>query len=191
MGRGGGPTHEAILAQPQGTVHGQIKFTEQGEVLSHKYSNMETSIYELTMGLTGLMKASAHLVEDQSYDWEQVHEITTALASMSEKRYRELTEQTEGFLNYFYDVTPVNQLGQLNIGSRPSHRHSSGAIKRFDQGHSLGFWLGTSSTYVAGMVWGRICLGGMALSRSCTAWNVTDALSPMAFFFGLYSVTPK
>ncbi len=56
--RGGGPTHEAILAQPPNTLHGQIKFTEQGEVLSHKYSNAETANYELAMGITGLMKAS-------------------------------------------------------------------------------------------------------------------------------------
>ena len=62
MGRGGGPTHEAILSQPEGTVHGQIKFTEQGEVLSFKYSNHETAVYELTMGITGILKASANLV---------------------------------------------------------------------------------------------------------------------------------
>ena len=123
VGRGGGPTHEAILAQPEGTVHGQIKFTEQGEVLSHKYSNGETAIYELTMGVTGLMKASAHVIEGLSYDWHQGQDIMTALARISEQCYRELTEQTDGFFDYFYDVTPVSQIGQLNIGSRPSHRN--------------------------------------------------------------------
>ncbi len=123
VGRGGGPTHEAILAQPEGTVHGQIKFTEQGEVLSHKYSNIDTAIYELTMGITGLMKASAHVIEGLSYDRHQGQEILTELSRMSEQCYRELTEQTEGFFDYFYDVTPVSQIGQLNIGSRPSHRN--------------------------------------------------------------------
>ena len=63
IGRGGGPTHESILAQPEGTVHGQIKFTEQGEVLSNKYSNEETAVYELTMGISGLLKASRCLIE--------------------------------------------------------------------------------------------------------------------------------
>ena len=124
VGRGGGPTHEAILAQPEGTVHGQIKFTEQGEVLSHKYSNVKTAIYELTMGVTGLMKASAHVIEGLSYDWHQGEDILTALSGISEQCYRELTEQTEGFFDYFYDVTPVSQIGRLNIGSRPSHRNS-------------------------------------------------------------------
>ena len=123
VGRGGGPTHEAILAQPEGTVHGQIKFTEQGEVLSHKYSNVETAIYELTMGVTGLMKASAHVIEGPSYDWPKGQDIMTGIARISEKCYRKLTEQTEGFFDYFYDVTPVSQIGQLNIGSRPSHRN--------------------------------------------------------------------
>ncbi len=63
VGRGGGPTHEAILAQPPDTVRGQIKFTEQGEVLFYRYNNMETAIYELTMGVTGLLKASVSLVQ--------------------------------------------------------------------------------------------------------------------------------
>ncbi|MCL5669013.1 MAG: phosphoenolpyruvate carboxylase, partial [Gammaproteobacteria bacterium] len=58
IGRGGGPTHESILAQPQGTVQGQIKFTEQGEMVSYKYSNVETAVYELSVGVTGLLKAS-------------------------------------------------------------------------------------------------------------------------------------
>jgi phosphoenolpyruvate carboxylase len=123
VGRGGGPTHQAILAQPPGTVHGQIKFTEQGEVLSLKYANVETSIYELTMGITGLMKASAHVIEGVAYDWRQVHDIMTALATISERHYRDLTEHTEGLFDYFYDVTPVKQIGRLNIGSRPSHRN--------------------------------------------------------------------
>ncbi len=125
VGRGGGPTHEAILAQPQGTVHGQIKFTEQGEVLSLKYSNIETAVYELTMGITGLMKASAHVIEGVSYDWHQAHDIMTALTGLSEQHYRAFTEQTDGVLDYFYDVTPVQQIGRLNIGSRPPHRNSA------------------------------------------------------------------
>ena len=125
VGRGGGPTHEAILAQPEGTVHGQIKFTEQGEVLSNKYANVETSIYEITMGTTGLMKASKHVIEGVAYDWSQAHDTMTTLARISEEHYRELTEQTEGFFDYFYEVTPVKHIGQLNIGSRPSYRHST------------------------------------------------------------------
>lgn len=158
VGRGGGPTHQAILAQPEGTVHGQIKFTEQGEVLSLKYSNVETAVYELTMGVTGLMKASSHLIEGLAYDWNQAHDIMNMLASASEKSYRRLTEHTPGFMDYFYDVTPVRQIGRLNIGSRPSHRKPSDQSKNsvraipwvFGWGqvrHTLPGWYGLGAAF--------------------------------------------
>jgi phosphoenolpyruvate carboxylase len=122
IGRGGGPTHAAILAQPPGTVHGQIKFTEQGEVLFYKYNNMETAIYELTMGATGLLKASLNLVRPPAPDRKDFLGIMDEIAQVGERAYRELTERTDGFLDYFYEATPVNEIGLLNIGSRPSHR---------------------------------------------------------------------
>lgn len=122
IGRGGGPTHEAILAQPDGTVHGQIKFTEQGEVLSNKYSNLETATYELTMGVSGLLKASRCLISEPEQDNEEYLEVMHELADNGEQVYRELTDNTEGFLDYFYEATPVSEIGLLNIGSRPSHR---------------------------------------------------------------------
>jgi len=122
VGRGGGPTHDAIRAQPAGTLLGQIKFTEQGEVLSYKYSNRETAIYELTMGLTGVVSASTGLIREVKPDDEAFHANMRLLAERGEAAYRELTEQTPGFLDYFYQATPVSEIGMLNIGSRPSHR---------------------------------------------------------------------
>jgi phosphoenolpyruvate carboxylase len=122
IGRGGGPTHDAIKAQPAGTLLGQIKFTEQGEVLSYKYSNRETAIYELTMGLTGVIDASLGLIRETSPDDAAYHETMKVLASQGEAAYRALTEQTPGFLDYFYEATPVSEIGLMNIGSRPSHR---------------------------------------------------------------------
>ncbi|MCX7085666.1 MAG: phosphoenolpyruvate carboxylase [Methylococcales bacterium] len=122
VGRGGGPTHEAILAQPPDTVRGQIKFTEQGEVLFYRYNNMETAVYELTMGITGLMKASLSLVQSVQLDEPEYLTIMDELAHIGEQSYRELTERTHGFLDYFYEATPVSEIGHLNIGSRPSHR---------------------------------------------------------------------
>ncbi|HKJ08563.1 MAG TPA: phosphoenolpyruvate carboxylase, partial [Gammaproteobacteria bacterium] len=122
IGRGGGPTHESILAQPPGTVHGQIKFTEQGEVLSYKYSNAETAVYELTMGLTGLLKASRSIVQPAFPDRKDYLGIMDELARLGEEAYRDLTDRTGGFLDYFYEVAPVNEIALLNIGSRPSHR---------------------------------------------------------------------
>lgn len=122
IGRGGGPTHDAILAQPAGSVHGQIKFTEQGEVLSFKYANYETATYELGMGIAGLMKASWHPMTETERDESRFHEVMDGLAALGEESYRKLTEATPGFLDYFYEVCPVSEIGLMNIGSRPSHR---------------------------------------------------------------------
>lgn len=122
VGRGGGPTHEAIVAQPPNTVHGQIKFTEQGEVLAAKYSNLETAVYELGVGSTGLLKASAGLVLPRQPYSEAYHEAMQEIAITGEDSYRELTDRTPGLMDYFYEATPVQEIGQLNLGSRPSHR---------------------------------------------------------------------
>jgi phosphoenolpyruvate carboxylase len=122
VGRGGGPTHESILAQPPGTIRGQIKFTEQGEVLSYRYGNPETAVFELTQGLTGLLKKSLSLVRPPREERKDFLATLEEIAALGEAHYRRLTERTTGFLDYFYEATPVNEIGQLNIGSRPSHR---------------------------------------------------------------------
>lgn len=122
VGRGGGPTHDAILAQPPGTLAGDIKFTEQGEVLSAKYSNPETAVYELTMGLTGLMKGSCGIAFACGVDRADFMAVMEELARMGEAAYRDLTDNTPGFVDYFYEATPVSEIGHLNMGSRPSHR---------------------------------------------------------------------
>ena len=122
VGRGGGPTHEAILAQPHDTVQGQIKFTEQGEVLAAKYSNVETAAYELGVGTTGLLKASLGLLRKSPQTDNAFHQAMQAIAASGEQAYRELTDRTPGFMDYFYEATPVQEIALLNIGSRPSHR---------------------------------------------------------------------
>ncbi|MGE4500233.1 MAG: phosphoenolpyruvate carboxylase [Hydrogenovibrio sp.] len=129
VGRGGGPTHSSILSQPTGTVRGEIKFTEQGEVLSYKYSNAETAMYELSMGITGLMKASKCLVRKPQEDNPAHLEAMQKLAKEGEHAFRDLTDHTEGFFKFFYEATPVNEIGLLNIGSRPSHRKKGNLSK--------------------------------------------------------------
>ncbi len=129
VGRGGGPTHNAILSQPTGTVRGKIKFTEQGEVLSFKYGNVETAMYELSLGVTGLMKASKGLVKKQTPDKPEYLEAMQTLAKDGEASFRELTDDTKGFFDFFYGATPVNEIGLLNIGSRPSHRKKGNMSK--------------------------------------------------------------
>ncbi len=156
IGRGGGPTHESILSQPVGTVHGQIKFTEQGEVLSFKYSNVETAIYELTMGVTGLMKASTNIILKSQPDSQSYLKIMDNIAESGEQTYRNLTEQTPGFLDYFYEATPVSEIALLNIGSRPSHRkkgdRSKSSVRAISwvfgwaqSRHTLPAWFGIGS----------------------------------------------
>ena len=127
--RGGGPTHDAIMSQPPHTVLGQIKFTEQGEVLSHKYGNAETANYELAMGITGLMKASMLSQRQDEANYEKYHAAMQALSLLSEQSYRRLTDDTAGFFEYFYETTPVSEIGLMNIGSRPSHRRKGDLSK--------------------------------------------------------------
>ncbi|HHM04655.1 MAG TPA: phosphoenolpyruvate carboxylase [Gammaproteobacteria bacterium] len=129
IGRGGGPTYESILSQPEGTVLGQIKFTEQGEVLSYKYSNQETAVYELTMGVSGLMEASRAVIRPVAAPRKDYLGIMDQLAEAGEAAYRDLTDHTDGLLDYFYEATPVNEIGLLNIGSRPSHRKKQNRSK--------------------------------------------------------------
>ncbi|WP_243217096.1 phosphoenolpyruvate carboxylase [Methylobacter sp. S3L5C] len=162
VGRGGGPTHEAILAQPPDTVRGQIKFTEQGEVLFYRYNNMETAIYELTMGVTGLLKASVSLVQPVPHDRPEDLAVMDELARIGELGYRELTEGTPGFLDYFYEATPVSEIGGLNIGSRPSHRKKGDRSK--DSVRAIGWvfsWAQSRQTFPA---WYGI---GLSLSTWC------------------------
>lgn len=130
VGRGGGPTHDAIMAQPAGTVGGQIKFTEQGEMIFYKYNNMETAIYELTMGVTGLLKASLSLIRTPDEERRDYLGIMDELASLGEKAYRRLTEEEAGFLDYFAESTPLSEISLLNIGSRPSHRNQNDRSKQ-------------------------------------------------------------
>lgn len=129
VSRGGGPTHEAILAQPPSTVAGRIRFTEQGEVLSFKYSNVETAVYEVTLGITGLMKSTYHTLHAPIEYPESFISAMHTISKAGDQGFRDLTENTAGFMDFFYEVTPVNEIGLLNIGSRPSHRNKKDRSK--------------------------------------------------------------
>lgn len=122
VSRGGGSTHKAIAAQPAGTLMGQIKFTEQGEVLYAKYANPDTAVFELTMGITGALKASSSRFIEQPSQLEDYETLFARLADAGEAQYRELTDNTEGFYKFYSQATPVQEISLLNIGSRPAHR---------------------------------------------------------------------
>ena len=129
VGRGGGPTHNAILAQPDRTVRGTIKITEQGEVLSYKYGVPQSASYELELALSGLMKASKHLVVDSPTSSNNFERMMSEMSVIGEKKYRDLTDDKPGIMDYFYEATPVQELAELNIGSRPSHRKKTNRSK--------------------------------------------------------------
>ncbi len=122
VSRGGGSTHQAIAAQPAGTLNGQIKFTEQGEVLYAKYANPDTAVFELTMGITGALKASSSRFVEQPKQLDSYESLFAELADAGEQQYRELTDNTEGFYKFYSEATPVQEISLLNIGSRPAHR---------------------------------------------------------------------
>ncbi len=120
VARGGGNTvYEAIQSQPAGTISGSIKFTEQGEVLSYRYNDKGTALHELTMGMSGLIKAT---VKQADKPQDEFYTCMNALVSVGEEHYRKLTDNNTDLMKFFYESTPTQQIGLLNIGSRPSHR---------------------------------------------------------------------
>ncbi|HEY6634753.1 MAG TPA: phosphoenolpyruvate carboxylase, partial [Acidimicrobiia bacterium] len=123
IGRGGGPTHAAILAQPFGTVDGAIKITEQGEVISEKYGNPEIAARNLELMVASVLESSMlHRQSRRSKDTlDQWTETMDVFAREAYDAYRRLTNDPS-LVPYFLSSTPVEELGRMNIGSRPSRR---------------------------------------------------------------------
>ncbi|HBB34964.1 MAG TPA: phosphoenolpyruvate carboxylase [Cyanobacteria bacterium UBA8803] len=120
VGRGGGPAYEAILAQPGHSINGRIKITEQGEVLASKYSLPELALYHLETVTTAVIQAS--LLGSGFDNLEPWNEIIEELATRSRQHYRALIYEQPDFLDFFNEVTPIQEISQLQISSRPARR---------------------------------------------------------------------
>jgi phosphoenolpyruvate carboxylase len=123
VGRGGGPSYDAILAQPPGTVGGRIRITEQGEVISFKYSIPGLARRNLDTQLAAVLEASTEAeAREPKKEWTEALE---RLSVSSCKTYRELVFENEDFLSFFSEASPIEELSLVNIGSRPAKRVES------------------------------------------------------------------
>ena len=128
VGRGGGPSYEAILAQPGGAVNGQIRITEQGEIISSKYSNAEVGRNNLEILAAATLEASLLQPRHSAPRPEYLHAMEE-LSALAFKAYRNLVYETEGFTDYFWASTVLTEISTLNIGSRPASRKKTRAIE--------------------------------------------------------------
>ncbi len=120
VGRGGGPSYEAILAQPPGTVNGQIRLTEQGEVIASKYAHPEIGRRNLETLVAATLEAT--LLHPTKTPPKAFLDAAAQLSEASYKAYRALVYGTPGFTDYFFEATPIREIAELNIGSRPASR---------------------------------------------------------------------
>jgi phosphoenolpyruvate carboxylase len=127
VGRGGGPSYQAILAQPPGTVKGQIRLTEQGEVIASKYAHPEIGRRNLETLVAATLEAS--LLHPTKAAPKAFLEAAESLSRASMAAYRHLVYDTDGFTDYFFAATPIREIAELNIGSRPASRKASRAIE--------------------------------------------------------------
>ncbi|QJQ05590.1 phosphoenolpyruvate carboxylase [Undibacterium piscinae] len=128
VGRGGGPSFQAILAQPAGAVQGQIRLTEQGEVITAKYGNPEVGRRNLEVLAAATMEASL-LAHTEAPPRPEFLSAMEELSDHAFRAYRHLVYETEGFEQYFWESTVISEIAGLNIGSRPASRKKSTAIE--------------------------------------------------------------
>jgi phosphoenolpyruvate carboxylase len=127
VGRGGGPSFQAILAQPPGTVNGQIRLTEQGEVIASKYAHPEIGLRNLETLVAATLEAT--LLHPTKTAPKAFLDAADAISTASMAAYRKLVYETPGFTDYFFDATPIREIAELNIGSRPASRKATRAIE--------------------------------------------------------------
>jgi len=181
IGRGGGPTHQAILAQPFGTVDGRLKVTEQGEIISDKYGLPSLAHRNLELALSSVLEASLlHRESRQSRDvldrWTNTME---ALSKASYASYRDLVE-SPGLIDYFLAATPVEELAEMNIGSRPSRRPGGGA--GLDDLRAIPWVFGWTQSRQIVPGWYGVG-SGLETMRRDGRWDVVEEMFDQFLFF--------
>lgn len=159
VGRGGGPSYDAILAQPPGAVQGSLRITEQGEIIAAKYAEPVTAQRNLESLLAATIESSLLDVEGLGDDSADAYAVLDDLAARARDAYSELVHRTPGFVEYFTQSTPLSEIGELNIGSRPASRKQTTAISdlraipwvlSWSQSRvMLPGWYGTGSAFAA------------------------------------------
>ncbi|TDF67723.1 phosphoenolpyruvate carboxylase [Cupriavidus sp. L7L] len=122
VGRGGGPTYDAILSQPPGTVNGQIRLTEQGEIINSKFANAEIGRRNLETVVAATLEASLLPQQNAPRDLDMFEAVMQQLSDRAFTAYRDLVYETPGFKDYFFATTPITEIADLNLGSRPASR---------------------------------------------------------------------
>ena len=128
VGRGGGPSYDAILAQPPGAVQGSLRITEQGEIIAAKYAEPVVAERNLETLLAATIESSLLDVEGLGDESEQAYQNMDEVAALARAAYSKLVHETPGFVEYFTTSTPLSEIGALNIGSRPASRKQTEKI---------------------------------------------------------------
>ncbi len=129
VGRGGGPSYEAIRAQPPGAVDGVLRLTEQGEVIASKYADPELARRNLETLLAAVIESSLLPLTVPAAQLERFEAVMAEISALAFRAYRELVYETPGFERYFRLTTPISEIAELNIGSRPASRTASTRIE--------------------------------------------------------------
>ena len=123
VGRGGGPSYDAIISQPLGSVQDRIRLTEQGEIIAAKYGNSDAAYYNLEALFSAVIqRMNADKINIDIRDIPEIQVIMDEIVEDSYSKYRELVFENPNFYNYFFEATPIKEISSLNIGSRPASR---------------------------------------------------------------------
>ncbi|MGT2666930.1 phosphoenolpyruvate carboxylase [Streptococcus rifensis] len=122
VGRGGGPSYDAITSQPFGSINDRIRLTEQGEVIGNKYGNKDAAYFNFEMLLSATLDRMVSTTASDVSPWHQYEDVMDEIVADSNKIYRDLVFETPEFYDYFFEASPIQSISKLNIGSRPAAR---------------------------------------------------------------------